>query len=61
MIQNVLNGNPEDEITSDTSQSQSTDSGVGKDGQIKDQENTNQQGMTTSQNPKNEKPKDFKQ
>lgn len=61
MIQNVLNGNPEDEITSDTPQSQSTDSGVGKDGQIKDQENTNQQGMTTSQNPKNEKPKDFKQ
>nr|DAG96518.1 MAG TPA: Portal protein [Herelleviridae sp.] len=61
MIQNVLNGNPEDEITSDTPQSQSTNSGVGKDGQIKDQENTNQQGMTTSQNPKNEKPKDFKQ
>lgn len=61
MIQNVLNGNPEDEITSEEPQSQSTDSGVGKDGQIKDQENTNQQGMTTSQNPKNEKPKDFKQ
>lgn len=64
MIQNVLNGNPEDEMTSDRPQSQNTssnDSNVGKDGQLKNQTNTSQQGMTTSQNPKNEKPKDFKQ
>ena len=62
MMQNVLSSEGEDQNTETTNEqdTEQESNEVGKDGQVKNQTNTNQQGMTTSKNPNNEKPEDFK-